>query len=320
MEKVNHGTGSKKLSTATIAAGRWPHILLALGLNPRFLTNRHGPCPMCGGKDRYRFDDLEGRGSWICSACGAGDGFALLRKMFGWTFGQAARQVDSVVGNIKPSVIHQQRTDEQKMASIHRMWEESVPVRRDDPVWRYLRRRTGIAVVPADIRFHPSLPHADGGKHPVMLSLVRYPDGTVASLHRTFLSNDGQKASVTEAKKFMPGRPLKKAAVRTGPAAHRLGIGEGIESALAAQQRFGCTVWAATSASMLENWEPPRGAKKILIAGDNDAGFAGQAAAYALAKRLVAEGFAVDLHIPAATGTDWADEFAAKISLGWRRC
>ncbi|MDI5829610.1 hypothetical protein MJN51_36035, partial [Salmonella enterica subsp. enterica serovar Kentucky] len=34
---------------------------------------RHAPCPACGGKDRFRFDD-NGRGSFICNQCGAGDG------------------------------------------------------------------------------------------------------------------------------------------------------------------------------------------------------------------------------------------------------
>ena len=25
---------------------------------------------MCGGKDRYRFDDQDGTGSWFCNRCG----------------------------------------------------------------------------------------------------------------------------------------------------------------------------------------------------------------------------------------------------------
>ena len=42
------------------AQGQWPRILSALaGLSPDQLTDKHQPCPLCGGKDRYRFDDKD---------------------------------------------------------------------------------------------------------------------------------------------------------------------------------------------------------------------------------------------------------------------
>ncbi|PVX38204.1 putative DNA primase/helicase [Janthinobacterium sp. 78] len=298
----------KKPSTASIAKGRWLHILPALGIDPKYLTKRHGPCPMCHGKDRYRFDDLDGRGTWICTGCGSGDGFSLLKKMFGWTFAEAARQVDQVADTFQSGTIVQERTDEQKIAALRRIWESSVKVTYGDPAWLYLNRRTGIETVPDDIRFHPAMSHTEGGVYPVMLALLSYPDATIVSLHRTYLTDGGYKAPVSDVKKFLPGRLLNTAAVRTGPVAQRLGIGEGIESALAAQHRFGCTVWAATNAGLLATWVPPSGVKEVLIAGDNDASFAGQAAAYTLAQRLVRDGFAVELQIPSVTGTDWADE------------
>ena len=47
----------------TAARGRWPEILAALaGLSGEQLSNRHQPCPLCGGTDRYRFDDKDGSG------------------------------------------------------------------------------------------------------------------------------------------------------------------------------------------------------------------------------------------------------------------
>lgn len=55
--------------------GRWRCILPALGMNPRFLTGKNGPCPLCpGGKDRWRFLGTGGDGTWICTHCGAGAG------------------------------------------------------------------------------------------------------------------------------------------------------------------------------------------------------------------------------------------------------
>ena len=41
-----------------IGINHWPEILVGLGIDPQFLVRRHGPCPACGGKDRFRFDDL----------------------------------------------------------------------------------------------------------------------------------------------------------------------------------------------------------------------------------------------------------------------
>ena len=46
-----------------IANGRWKEILSALGVDPATLKNQHGPCPGCGIKDRFRFDNLNGDGT-----------------------------------------------------------------------------------------------------------------------------------------------------------------------------------------------------------------------------------------------------------------
>lgn len=62
----------------TAARGRWPVIFQQLGISVPD-GGRHGPCPECGGKDRFRMDDLEGRGTWICSQCGRGDGLDLVK-------------------------------------------------------------------------------------------------------------------------------------------------------------------------------------------------------------------------------------------------
>nr|WP_257393882.1 toprim domain-containing protein [Enterobacter hormaechei] len=45
-------------------------------------TNRgEGPCPACGGKTRYRFDNKDNRGTYFCSHCGAGTGLDLVMKV-----------------------------------------------------------------------------------------------------------------------------------------------------------------------------------------------------------------------------------------------
>ena len=89
-----------------LAQGRWPALLADLAaLSAEQLTDKHQPCPLCGGKDRYRFDDQDGNGSWYCNQCGgkdqsggAGNGMELLMRRTGWTFPEAAKRVEQHLG------------------------------------------------------------------------------------------------------------------------------------------------------------------------------------------------------------------------------
>lgn len=82
------------------ARGQWPAILVALGIDPAHLRNRHGPCPACGGRDRFRFDDRDGDGRYYCNGCGAGDGFNLLEKTHRWTAPEALQAVARWLGMV----------------------------------------------------------------------------------------------------------------------------------------------------------------------------------------------------------------------------
>ncbi|MGN7914409.1 primase-helicase zinc-binding domain-containing protein [Enterobacter sp. 22466] len=86
--------------TVKQACGHWPRILPALGV--KVIKNRHQACPVCGGSDRFRFDDKEGRGTWFCNQCGAGDGLKLVEKVFDVTASEAAGKVNAVTGNLPP--------------------------------------------------------------------------------------------------------------------------------------------------------------------------------------------------------------------------
>lgn len=60
--------------------------------------NQHGPCPICGGKDRFRCDDKQGKGTWFCNQCGAGDGFELIVKSRGIDRSEVLKEVGAVLG------------------------------------------------------------------------------------------------------------------------------------------------------------------------------------------------------------------------------
>lgn len=86
----------------TAARGRWRELLGRFGVDPDFLRNIHGPCPGCGGKDRFRFDDQDGDGTFLCSQGGgdllSGDGFTLLQHIKKWDFSKCAAELGRELG------------------------------------------------------------------------------------------------------------------------------------------------------------------------------------------------------------------------------
>ena len=82
--------------TVQAAIGQWSVVLPVLGINVP-AHGQHGACPTCGGKDRFRFDDREGRGTWFCNQCGAGDGLALVMNVTGWPALKAAQKVGQIL-------------------------------------------------------------------------------------------------------------------------------------------------------------------------------------------------------------------------------
>ena len=133
--------------------------------------------------------------------------------------------------------------------------------------------------------------------------------GKPAILHRTYLTYEGEKAPLEQPRRLMPGSVPKGAAIRLGQVTEAIGIAEGIETALSASAMFGLPVWATMSTAVMASWEPPAGVERVTIFGDNDNGFGGQAAAYALAHRLTTRKVSVMVRIPhhQTTGNDWND-------------
>ena len=228
-------------------------------------------------------------------------------RVKGLDFKAAAKEIERAAGFAKPSRLKPAQSDESKARALRRLWVESKPLSSNDEATRYLQGR-GLIIPPTKaLRFHPGLHYSHGdekGIYPALLGLVQAPDGSGASLHRIYLQN-GQKAPVSTPKKLMPGLPLSGAAVRLFPVAPCLGIAEGIETALAAAEKFSVPTWAAVSATGLESWVPPEETKEVVIFSDNDGTFTGQKAAFSLAHRLAGKGLKVRVEVP--NGKDWAE-------------
>lgn len=290
--------------------GRWFGILTALGVHPDYLRNKHGPCPACGGRDRFRWDDKNGDGTFFCNGCGAGSGVDLVMRVRGLPFRDAAPLIESMIGqapaqDAKPPPV---RSQTQHRATLDGLWKFARPTRRNDTVDRWFHNRgLDIGIYPSALRCHPSVryPGAPASFHPAMVAMVQDPAGRPVTIHKTYLTPDGQKAPVDEPRRFEPGKIPAGSAVRLVPSAGPLlGVAEGIETACAAMRVFGIPTWACLNAVLLEKFEPPPCIAELVIFADNDSNWRGQEAAETLAVRLDIK---TKIQIPDQVDTDWND-------------
>lgn len=301
-----------------VARGKWPSILAALGIDKRFLVNRHGPCPMCEGTDRFRFDDKGGNGTWFCNGCGNGDGVKLLEKFHGWEFKEVARRVSEIAGSAERVAIRSGPDPAKVKADMLAAWKAGASPGDVPAVVAWWQRRVGQLPELTNVRGHQALQlwdqGANLGHHPAMLAKVHDPQRRWISMHRTFLTADGRKSELTEPRRVMPGLEIKKgSAIRLfepgpdDPSFDVLGVAEGIETAVAAHLLHDVPVWATINSTGLKSWLPPDGVRKVLIFGDNDVKAGGQAAAWALAHSLLCAGIEAEVRIPERPGWDWND-------------
>ncbi|MGX4772015.1 DUF7146 domain-containing protein [Bradyrhizobium guangdongense] len=292
------------------ARGRWQSILPALGIDRTYLTGRNGPCPLCpGGRDRWRFDNKRGDGTWFCTHCGAGVGVTLALKYTKLPFKEVAQRIERIMGQAPAEPVRPDRTDEQRRAALNELWQSGLAIRPDDPVDRWLEGRgLGMRQYPKSLRCGMRVRHSGPpvSYHPAMLALVSDAAGKPATIHRTFLTTNGTKAPVDRVRMFAAGSVPPGGAVRLAHPDDVLGVAEGIETALAAAKMFGVPTWAALSDWGVERFEPPPEVARLVIFGDNDKNGAGQKAAYALAARMAGR-LKVEVRIPEIGGTDWND-------------
>ncbi len=304
----------------------WPAILAQLGIPETALRNKPGPCPACGGKDRFRFDNKRGRGDFYCNQCGPGDGFKLLERVHRWDFSEARRRVIEVArlsdtapvsisapapraALIEPKAVPTER--------VRRLRRDRCTVQNCDDVVQYLSNR-GLWPLPAEctLKAHPTVEYWDNGQRngrfAALLADVVDVSGELVTVHVTYLK-DGHKLATHEPRKLLsPLTGRTGCAVRLMPATDVLGIAEGIETALSAAALDSGPVWAALNTSLLARFEPPSSVTQLRIYSDRDE--PGLTAVCRLMERLQGR-LPLEVRIPAPPAKDWNDVLKFKRGL-----
>ena len=291
----------------TICSGRWYGILSSFGIEVR-TDGRHSPCPVCGGKDRFRM--LKDRDGFYCNQCGTSDNIALIQRVLSWSFPETIERILEVVGGCS-KMETEKKIDIAKVKEIlNKIWKESTPLSGSDPVSLYLHSRK-LILSPDNVRYCPECYETDTKKHyPAMIGMVMNSKGIPVALHRTYLSRDVVgKVDIESPKKLTPGtEPLSGCAIRLFPPKdNTIIVCEGVETGIACRQIFNEGVYACLSNTIMEGFVVPAGIRKVIICGDADSHFVGQLSTYKLANRLYKEDFLVDVRIPDVIGNDWAD-------------
>ena len=210
--------------------------------------------------------------------------------------------------------------------NAQRLWRQA-RILAGTPADSYLSSRN-LTLRPRDLRFHAKTPlgaKPDTRFLPAMLAAVR-TDEAVVAVHRTFLEKwadpaamtDRTAASVRLARFDRPKRALGRlgtGAVRLAtPSDGRLGLAEGIESALSAQQIFGIACWATLGNERFGLVTIPDSVRELILFIDADAG--GELAEQKGRAAHARKGRVILTQRPAIEGQDWNDVLAA--SSGFR--
>lgn len=275
------------MKTAEAAKGRWPEIFEHYGLPPITGKNHYkGECPVCSARGKFRIDDRDGAGTWIC-VCGSGDGMKLLSAtQTNKTYSALCAEVDQLIGNDYQREKIPSHSSAAKLRQRVISKFSKLPSLHGTNGAGYLRQR-GINKLPTEaIRFCDKQRHA-GKVYHVLYALATDDKGELCYLHRTLLEGD-RKAPLDESAKRQKSLQeenyleyARSVAIRMFPVSSTLGIAEGIETALSCYQIYGVNTWAVMNSNFMKKFRAPAGVKHLVIFADMDKHSAtGQAAAF----------------------------------------
>jgi hypothetical protein len=224
--------------------------------------DRCGPCPICGGRDRFAINVR--KQVFICRGAAAGDVIAMVEHIDGCNFVAA---VETLTGEERPIVARPKPAEKSETVEEHELkqhrkaawlWSQRQPI-GGTIAERYLReKRKYSGPLPPTLGFLPG----SNGYPPAMIAaygLVDEPEPgvlgeprNIQAVHLTRLLRDGSDRERGDKAKISIGRPLGHPIVLAPPNdLLALAITEGIEDALSVHQALGIGAWAAGSATYM---------------------------------------------------------------------
>jgi putative DNA primase/helicase len=228
-----------------------------------------GPCPVCGGTDRFALHTK--KQVWNCRGCGTGgDIIALVQHLDGGDFKTA---IETLTGGAatpapraKPTSVTRDdgSADKQRESKAGWLWSQRKPISEGTPPAFYLCKRGYTGPIPATLGYLP----ARDPYPAAMISAFGMADepepGILAApkqvngVHLTRLTGDGDKQpNAAGNSKIMLGT-CKGAPITISPPNDLLGMAltEGVEDALSVYQATGLGTWAAGAAGFMPALAP----------------------------------------------------------------
>ena len=272
-----------------------PAVLDYYGLPPvTGIRHYKGECPICNKRGKFRIDNKNNTGSYICT-CSSGDIWKLLQEVTGKDFKTLAHEIDQTFGNeFKPDKNYQAPISKEEQ---HVKRFTNIKNIKGTAVETYLNGRGIHALPEMSVKLSQAeWDHEYNRSFVTMYSIATDDQMNIAYAHKTYLEN-GVKAGVDKAKKITTITKLHSncehcntthspsVAIKLFAAGDTLGIAEGIETALSASQQYKLPVWAVMNASFMESFKAPAGVKHLIIYADNDVNGRGLAAAFKCANK-----------------------------------
>ncbi len=280
------------------------------GLDLRGRVERSGPCPKCGGVDRFSVNVQ--KQVFNCRGCGiGGDVVTLVQHLDGVGFAEACDTLSRHTPPLRkysqrPALKNEYLRDQHRKAEW--LWSRRKPIVQDSPPALYLAKRGYNGLVPATLGYLPAR-----APHPASMisafAITNEPEPgvlgapkIVTGAHLTLLTAAGEKAPNADGKaKIMVGT-CKGAPIVISPPADLLGMAvtEGIEDGLTVHRATGLGVWAAGAADFMPALAPliPDYIEAVTVYAHDDE--AGQRGALDLARALHARG--IEVFVEGASG------------------
>lgn len=337
---MNH----EKEEILQMSHGRWSSVMAALvpSVDWAYLCARPDRnetlCPIHGGNSGKAFrigKQFDANGTTVCHSCGPKDGIELIRAVNCYSFPQTLEAIYEVLGGrtvvptvnrtpVAPTPLRTPAEDKQLREYLYRVWRETLPLSHPDagPARLWFRNRGLPGWVPSidTVRLHRALPYkhegVEVGKYPCLLSRVVDSDGRLVTLHRCWITSEGQKPELPgDSRKSFPiptDRRVMGAATPLRSVADDvvLHVAEGLETTASVDViTLGRnSVWSCRFAGGLAHVDIPSSTKLVCIWADRDRdqirrtetviGGAGLDSARQLYSRVVADGMTALMIVP----------------------